>query len=232
MKPGERPNYTKIAKQYGCDRSTLSRQHRGVCASRAQGYEEQRHLNATQERQLLKYIDGLTKRGLPPTREMIRNFAAEISKKYVGKCWADRFIDRHRDKLLSHYASGKDSLRNRADSAYKYKLYFELLEQKFDKYNIEPRHMYNMDEKGFMIGMLSKMKRIFSRQRYEAGEIKKCFKMSIASGLHFWRASAQTGQHSHLHSYTRPPLETYRTHGCKILILRCTSIITKRLNEQ
>lgn len=33
--------------------------------------------------------------------------------------------------------------------------------------------MYNMDEKGFLIGILSKMKRIFSRRRYEEGSIKQ-----------------------------------------------------------
>lgn len=32
--------------------------------------------------------------------------------------------------------------------------------------------MYNMDEKGFLIGVLSRMKRIFSRERYKRGEIK------------------------------------------------------------
>jgi hypothetical protein len=33
--------------------------------------------------------------------------------------------------------------------------------------------MYNMNEKGFLIGVLSKMKRIFSRRRYEEGGIKQ-----------------------------------------------------------
>lgn len=33
--------------------------------------------------------------------------------------------------------------------------------------------MYNMDEKGFLIGVLSKMKRIFSRRRYEEGGMKQ-----------------------------------------------------------
>ena len=33
--------------------------------------------------------------------------------------------------------------------------------------------MYNMDEKGFLVGVLSKMKRVFSRRRYEKGGIKQ-----------------------------------------------------------
>ena len=171
-KAGESYAYTATAKKFGCNRSTLSRRHRGVCASRADGYAEQRHLNTTQEKELVNYIDTLCKRGLPPTREMIRNFAAEIAKKYVGKCWADRFIERHRIHLLSRWTLGKDSLRHKADSAYKYELYFSLLKEKFAQYDIQPSNMYNMDEKGFLIGVLSKMKRVFSRARYESGEMK------------------------------------------------------------
>ncbi|KAF7572881.1 hypothetical protein PtrM4_077860 [Pyrenophora tritici-repentis] len=137
-----------------------------------QGYVEQRHLNAAQELQLIQYIDGLSKRGLPPTREMIRNFASNIARKYVGKCWADRFIEQHKLDLLSRWTSGKDSNRHKADSSAKYRLYVDLLQQKIEQYNVEPRHTYNMDEKGFLIGVLSKMKRVFSRRRYESGEMK------------------------------------------------------------
>jgi hypothetical protein len=66
-----------------------------------------------------------------------------------------------------------DHNRSRADSAFKYTLYFDILMRKIKQYVVEPRHMYNMDEKGFLIGVLSKMKRIFSRRRYEEGGIKQ-----------------------------------------------------------
>jgi len=33
--------------------------------------------------------------------------------------------------------------------------------------------MYNMDEKGFLVGILLKMKRVFSRRLYEQGTIKQ-----------------------------------------------------------
>ena len=68
---------------------------------------------------------------------------------------------------------GLDHNRSRADSAFKYTLYFELLRKKIEQYGVEPQHTYNMDEKGFLVGILSKMKRIFSRRRYEEGSIKQ-----------------------------------------------------------
>ncbi|KAF2179919.1 hypothetical protein K469DRAFT_452292, partial [Zopfia rhizophila CBS 207.26] len=75
LEPGQKVNFTATAKKYGCDRSTLSKRFRGLQASREQQYENQRHLNDQQEKSLLQYIDDLCKRGLPPTHQMLRNFA-------------------------------------------------------------------------------------------------------------------------------------------------------------
>jgi hypothetical protein len=38
-----------------------------------------------------------------------------------------------------------DSNRHNAESGYKYKLYFDPLQQKITKYNVEPENTYNMD---------------------------------------------------------------------------------------
>jgi hypothetical protein len=60
-----------------------------------------------------------------------------------------------------------DNSRYKADSGRKYSLYFDLLHEKIEQYHIEPRHMYNMDEKGFMLGVVGRSKRIFSRTSYK-----------------------------------------------------------------
>ncbi|KAH5632622.1 hypothetical protein HBI23_218330 [Parastagonospora nodorum] len=54
---GEHFTYKEYAKKFNIDRFTPQ-----------------------QELELIRYIEGLTKRGLPPTREMIRNFSSEIVK--------------------------------------------------------------------------------------------------------------------------------------------------------
>ena len=97
----EKPNYTKIAEQYGVSRSTLSRRHKGVQGTHAEKCRNQRLLNPTQESELISYIDGLCSRGLPPSKEMIRNFASEIAGREAGKSWVDRFIQRHDIDLVS-----------------------------------------------------------------------------------------------------------------------------------
>ena len=68
---------------------------------------------------------------------------------------------------------GLDHNHSRADSVFKYILYFELLRKKIEQYRVEPQHIYNIDEKGFLVGILLKMKRIFSRKRYKEGSIKQ-----------------------------------------------------------
>ena len=179
---GEKPNYTQIAEKYGVGRDRLARRHQGVQGTREEKCDSQRLLTPTQEQELIQYIDGLCVRGLSPSRTMIRNFASEIAGRETGKTWVARFLQRHQIDLISRWTSGIDASRKRADSAFKYSLYFELLYRKMEQYGIEPRHMYNMDEKGFLIGVLLKMKRIFSRRRYEEGGIRQ----TIQDGNREW----------------------------------------------
>jgi hypothetical protein len=103
---------------------------------------------------------------------MIRRFASSIARKELGIHWVDQYIEQHQVDLISHWATGIDRSCHQADSQSKYSLYFELLCKKFSQYDIEPHNMYNMDEKGFMRGVLTHSKRVFSRRLYEKGKIK------------------------------------------------------------
>jgi hypothetical protein len=38
----------------------------------------------------------------------------------------------------------------KADSAYKYALYFALIGREIEQYNLSPEQIYNIDEKGFI----------------------------------------------------------------------------------
>jgi hypothetical protein len=84
-----------------------------------------------------------------------------------------RFQKRHKNSFVLQWATRIDTARHRADSAFKYLLYFKLLEEKIEKYKVQPCHIYNIDEKGFLIRILSKQKRIFSKRRFQEGGIKQ-----------------------------------------------------------
>ncbi|KAF2023294.1 hypothetical protein EK21DRAFT_81258 [Setomelanomma holmii] len=77
--PGEDFSYTEIANKYGVVQSTLMQRHQGQTSSqKARGFNK-RNLQLQQEQELVLYIEDLTRRRLPPTREMVQNFASKIA---------------------------------------------------------------------------------------------------------------------------------------------------------
>jgi hypothetical protein len=103
---------------------------------------------------------------------MIRNFSSEVAKCQLGEGWVTRFIDRNKIHLISKWTAGMDCSRHQADSKTKYRLYFDLLHSKMREYNISPHHTYNMDEKGFLVGVTGRTKRIFSKQMWDKKEVR------------------------------------------------------------
>ncbi len=113
---------------------------------------------------------------------MVQNFASEIAQERVGDVWVQRFHDRYRNTLLYKWTTAMDLQRHHADSAEKYKQYFDLLHSKIAKYSIEPRHTYNMNEKGFAIGLVGRSKRFFSKAAWQ----KKRNRKSLQDGNREW----------------------------------------------
>ncbi|KAF1362722.1 hypothetical protein EJ07DRAFT_106390, partial [Lizonia empirigonia] len=130
LRPSEQIFYAHFAKKYGVDRSTLSRRHRGVTRSRDAADKDRHNLSPQQEEDLVKYIQQLNERLLPPTRDMIRNFASEMAQKRVSESWVARFIKKYSDRFTLLWDSPIESPRHRPDSAEKYRQYFEILREK------------------------------------------------------------------------------------------------------
>jgi hypothetical protein len=172
-KGGEELGYRKTARIFGVAESTLGRRHQGKCGTRAGASHAQQLLLPQQEEVLLKYIVALTERALPPTKVMVHSFAAQISKKEVGINWVSRFLKRHQDRIIPKWTTGMDRVRHKADSEGSYSQYFTALKHKLEKYNILPENVYNMDEKGFMLGTLKRSFRIFSKASWKAGRIRE-----------------------------------------------------------
>lgn len=180
--PNKPISYTALAKKHGVTRSTLTRRHQGKSTSCEAKASTQRLLTPHQEAGLVRYIEGLTVRHLPPTRSMIKGFAEEIGRTSVSESWVTSFLKRHQDQLITQWVTAMDSNRHKADSCEKYKGYFSLMEKKMAQYSIEPGQTYNMDEKGFAIGTLSKSKRVFDRPLYE----QKQTQQAIQDGNREW----------------------------------------------
>jgi len=128
LKSSEAINYAETARRFGCDETTLRRRHQGKQRSRrdADSLYKSR-LSKQQELDLIAYIHKLSARGIPPTLSMIKNFAQDMAKTEVGKNWPYSFVNRHRNELGCAWFDGFDVARKRADSASRYRDYFELV---------------------------------------------------------------------------------------------------------
>ncbi|KAF2422142.1 hypothetical protein EJ08DRAFT_726312 [Tothia fuscella] len=159
-------------------RITVVRRKRGLVVPRAQYIENQCILTNIQQLLLVDHVNDWVHKGLAPTPAIVCNFAADIGGKVPGKNWVSRFVFKHRDRLASEFLQTIDHSRIKADNPYKYKLYFEKVfsllaycvcsnnrqvAKKIHEYKILPQNTYNMDEKGFLIGVLQKTRRIFTK---------------------------------------------------------------------
>ena len=158
--PGDDFSYQAIAKKFGIDRRTLARRHQGLSTTRNAAHLV---LHPEHEAELVQYIRTLNERSLPPSRAMIQQFAGQLAGKPVSRSWVTRFLNRHPKNLISRYTKGMTKERTKADSGAKYNLYFKLLLDKMKEYDIQPLHIFNMDEKGFQLSRLRGSKRIFDK---------------------------------------------------------------------
>jgi hypothetical protein len=86
-----------------------------------------------------------------------------------------------------------DSNCFRADSYDKYKLNFDLLHGKMQEYEVEAGNMYNMDEKGFMLGTIRLSKRVFSKQSWETQSARQAVQDSLREWITVLRCCCADG---------------------------------------
>jgi len=167
----EHPNISEAARRHGVERSKLSRHWRGVQVSMEEYHESRTYMTNEQAQSLVNYINLLTNRGIPPTPPMVKRFVKDITGIDVGKNYINEFWRKFDDQLLGGYIAPIDLKRKKADNAFLYGLYFEILRQKIKQYGVLPENTYNMDEKGFLLGCLIKLFRIFSKKAWEDGHL-------------------------------------------------------------
>ena len=67
---------------------------------------------------------------------------------------------------------GIDRNRYQADSEGKYERCFSFWHSKIEEYQIEPGQMYNMNEKGLLMGNTSRTHRVFNRAMWDRGGLR------------------------------------------------------------
>ena len=122
LKQGEYFSYGKVAEKYGINRATLSTHHQGRRKTISDAHQDQRLLHQRDEAELVKYIRSFTEKHCPPTRQMIKNFAAPLGDWEPSDSWVTRLISRHPDHLLTAWTTPMESNRHDADNCERYEL--------------------------------------------------------------------------------------------------------------
>jgi hypothetical protein len=122
-------NYSQVATKYELERTTLAKRYKGQTVSRKVFLSESRQcLTIAQEEALIEQINKLTDRHIPPTSQMVKNFAEEMIGKEVGKNWTQGFIRRHDGRLKSIYLRNIDHCRTKAEYAPVFQHFYDLVQ--------------------------------------------------------------------------------------------------------
>jgi hypothetical protein len=81
-----RKNYASTAKKWGLERTTLAKRFRGETGPNRDAISyAHKQLTDVQEEILIRHINKLSGRGLPPTPQIVKNIAEEIARVTLGK---------------------------------------------------------------------------------------------------------------------------------------------------
>lgn len=127
LRAADKPNIKQVAEKYGIERTKLSKLFNRKITTLEDYNNNRGLLSHHQDKVLLELVRRLTSNGLPPTPKLVRQLAKDLSGIMPGKCWSNRWMNRHQDQLGSGYLKGFDLARKKADSHWQYQAYFELV---------------------------------------------------------------------------------------------------------
>ena len=117
-----------------------------------------RKLTDLEETVLVQYILDLAVKGFPPRMSMVEDMANRLlatrNIPRVGTRWASNFVKR-RPELRTRFQRKYDYQRAKCEDPEVIRGWFELVQNTIAKYGILDVDIYNFDETGFMMGVIS-----------------------------------------------------------------------------
>ena len=160
---------------YNVARSTLISRRAGV-KSRRDIQPKSRKLTNSEERVIVQYILHLDSKGFPPrlsgVEDMANRLLSKRSTERVGRHWASNFIKRH-PELVTRFNRKYDYQRAKCESATLIQEWFRLLSNTIAKYGVQESDIYNFDETGFMMGIISTATVVTSSEKVGKANLKQ-----------------------------------------------------------
>jgi len=129
-------------------------------------------LSIAEETTLVQWILSMDQRGLPPRPDSVRQMANLLlekrsdsnSNRQVGKRWVINLVRRHH-ALQTRYTRKYDYQRAKCEDPTIIRDWFRLIENTIAKYGIQEQDIYNFDETGFQMGVISTAKVVTGAER-------------------------------------------------------------------
>ena len=158
--------------EFGIPKTTLYNRFRGMSSHR-KAHENHQALTPGMEDTLFQWASELDARGFPPRLDLFKVMAAELGSQQaspnlpvnLGPTWIRGFLGWH-PEFRTKFAASQDYQRLHASHPTPIRDYFNKLGATPQKYNFQPHNMYNMDEKGFQLGMHNRAKVIIHHRHH------------------------------------------------------------------
>lgn len=159
------------ARTYNVSRTTLERRRQNI-PSRADTTSKVRRLTIDEEKLLIQYIIDLDSRSQPPRLrdvEVMANRLLELRHDIpVGRNWVTSFIRRH-PEVITRLSRQIDYQRAQCEDPNIFKGWFRLVENTIAKYSIQDTDIYNFDETGFAMGLITSETVVTGSERRQKG---------------------------------------------------------------
>jgi hypothetical protein len=127
-----------------------------------------RKLTDLEESVTVQYVLELDSKGFPPrlsgVRDMANRLLAERDAERVGALWAHRFVKRQ-PELTTRFNRKYDYQRALCEDPEVILGWFTLVQNTIAKYGIQEADIYNFDEIGFLMGIISTVMVVTSSER-------------------------------------------------------------------
>jgi hypothetical protein len=170
IKNGRINSLREAAKLYDIPRQTLSRRANGII-SRVDTRANFHKLTQLEEDSLIQWIFSMDSRGAAPRPATVREMANILlaargsnPPPTVGVNWASNFVKR-RDELRTRFSRRYDYQRALNEDPKAIKEWFLMVQRAIDENGIQPEDIYNFDETGFAMGLISAQK-VVTRAEY------------------------------------------------------------------
>ncbi|GJE90483.1 DDE-domain-containing protein [Phanerochaete sordida] len=168
---GPRPlSLRQAAKIYDVSRTTLTERRKGR-KTRKEAHASEANLSSAQEEMLVSWIKVLGHRRIPMTPTVLRDYASKLALRPVGMVWVRRFLKRHPDVKV-RWTTGLESCRAQALNRHAVSGYFDIIYDLIVRYDIPPENIYNMDEKGLLLGIGKRVRALVDRDQKTVNHIE------------------------------------------------------------